>query len=358
MPDPAEERAAYKERLARAEAEALADADPHSQEWYAQIGTPLETPAFPEGADATPVVASDQLEIDEPEAPVAESPQEETPAEDVTPEELKGQIEALKAQLAEKETFIGRQGSEVGALRASIDELSRQLAEQPVRAPIQQGPQILVTQDLIDSDPAQATLIAYRQNDERALSLAFEAWKDVDPFAAASWRSDAILERERSAWQEEFASLRSEISTVSAPVQQQQEQRVWQDAFSLVSQEHPEFVSNATRILEDVAPRYPHLVGSLATGDAAAKAEILKALYVLDRAQNPEAVRAELAEAAAAAAAEEAATRAAAAPVVGQTTAGQPGREPTYEEQEKEAYRQRLGGRVSLDRGWTRRQAA
>lgn len=346
MPDPAEQRAAYKEALARAEAAAVE---------YTE-----ETPAIPE--DAVPVVASDQI----PE--VVETPAEEVVAEETSTEpeavvqteaELRAELEALRERLAEKDTFIGRQSSEVGELREAINALTQRMDTPPQ---IQVQPQhVAVTQDLIDTDPAYATIKAYEQKDERALQAAYAAWEFAEPAKAAVWLAEERFKERENALRAELEATRSQVQTIAASSQEAAQKteadRQWKDAFTVVGKEHPGFLENAERILSEVAPRFPHLVETLASGDATVKAEVLTALYVIDRQNNtdPETVRQQLEEAAAEASAEAQATRAAAAGVVTQATAGQANQEKSWEEQEQDRYKQRLASGVDIRRNWTGR---
>lgn len=353
MPDPAVERAAYREALARAEAAAQAEAEGE---------TPVTPEAPVELGEAVPVIASDQVVL--PVQDVEPTEEVETPAVETalqSEEQLREHIAALEARLAEKDTFIGRQSGEVGELRAAIDELTQRIDAKPAPTIQVPGPQFTITQDMIDNDPGGATEAAFKQGNEPVLHAAYEAWKMEDPATAAVWLAEKKAEQREAALREEFQKTRSELEAAALPAQKAAEeaavQKTWADAFGLVGQEHPEFIAHAARILEEVAPQYPDVVAQLATGNAATKAQVLKLLYRADRGDNPAAIR-ELEDAAAAAAAEEAATRLAAAGVVGQTTVGGTARELTLEEQEQERYRQRIAGGISLEKGWTGRKAS
>lgn len=317
-----------------------------------------ETPdAATELADSTPVAASDQPLAAEPEAVEAEDTSEQQeavapPAQTV--EELQAEIEKLNARLEEKDTFIGRQSSDVGELRKIVDELSARVSAQPVQS-AQQAPQVAITQDLIDTNPMYATQLAYEQKNDAALKIALEAWKDEDPFAAASWRSDRLLEARQAEWEAKLAERDKKLEQLAEPVAQNAEQAQWNAAFLEVKKTHPDFIENAERLLEEVAPQYPALAKTLATGDASEKAEALKILYSLDKFGNPEQVRQDLEREASEAAAEAAASRAAAGVVSGQTTVGEQTVDKTDEELEQDRYISRMDNKPSLSRGWTGR---
>jgi len=158
----------------------------------------------------------------------------------------------------------------------------------------------------------------------------------------------------------ELEATRAEIAQVKEPIAQQSAQAAdrdaWTDAFTQMRTAHPEFLDVAEKLLTEVAPQYPKTAQRIADGDTADKVEGLTLLYNAYRSSNPDAVRAELEQAAAAAAAEAAANAGGAAVVSGQTTAGQ-GSEVTKtpEQLEQERYRARQDAKASLDRGWTGR---
>ena len=343
MADPADQNAAFRDALARAEASGV---------WVDDDG--VETPVLPAGA--VEVVASDQQPVETSEV-AEETPAEPEAVEVVSEAQLREQIAALEARLAEKDTFIGRQSSEVGELRDVVNELSQRV-DAPRLAPQPQQP---VTQADIDNDPAEAAERAFNQKDMRALALAVEEWKNIDPFSAASWRADKIWEAKERELREQFEATQNQVNTIVASSQEAAKQtetnRQWADALNAVSAEHPEFRSDSVRILEEVAPQYPNLFAALATGDTAAKTEALKALYVIDRQSktDPETVRQQLEEAAAEATAEANTSRQLAAVVGGQTTAGRDGVTLTYEQQEIERAKTRIGGGVDIRKNWTGR---
>lgn len=357
---------AYRESVARAEAAAV----------EVQVDDQGRTPervVAPEVAEAVLVQASDQpLQPEETPGTPATAVVEETPvvgppveAEEpqLTPEQQR--IAQLEAQLAEKEAMIGRQSAEVGQVRQEIASLREEFATRAAEPTAPVAAPIVITQDMIEDDPARATQIAYQQNDAAALERAFTVWKEIEPFEAASWRSDTLA-------QQREAAIRAEIQK-DRERQAAEQQRAadtnaaWNGAMQDVAAVHADFLqvdpttgkSNAERLLTEVAPQYPEVLAILRDGDRQAKGNALKLLYAADRANrtDPAAVQRQLEEAAAAAAAEEAAARAAAATVVGQPTAGQDPVALTDEQREQAAYAERAGHRPSLARGWTGRTA-
>jgi chromosome segregation ATPase len=368
MPDIADDRAAFREAMARAEAASGIERDAAGNEINGiEAIVRGETPvAIPELEGAVPVQASDQPLTTEPVAPEAPGTpvqQQEAPAppaEPLTVEQLQQQLAAAQARLEEKDSFIGRQSGEVGELRQAVTEMQERLstvqAQQVPQAPAQT---IQITQELIDNDPATAVQAAFAQQDEQALQYAFAAWREVDGDLANAWLTDRKLEQQQKAFDAKLAEVQAKVDATTAPLAQSAaeaaNQQQWTAAFDEVKATRPDFLENAERLLTEVAPQYPDIANVLAAGDAKAKAQALSALYALDKMGNPQAVQAQLQEAANEAVTEAAAARAAAGVVTGQTTAGQPSDTKTPEELEQKAYITRMQNKASLSRGWTGR---
>lgn len=347
MPDYDGGREAFREAVRVAEEAALA----------AEQETPS---ALPEMEGAEPVQASDQpLTLPDAEPAVADTPAEETQtaAEQAAERLLAGKYktpEELEAAYQELQSAFGRQGQEIGELRTAFEQFSATQAT-PAPAPV------AITPELIDTDPQRATLLAYAQKNEQALHLAFEQWKDIDPFTAGAWLNERRMEQAEQAHRAEMEQLRAELQSVRQPQEAAQQEQEWRAAMNDVAAQHPDFLASAERIISEVAPKYPNIIGPLASGDRKAKAEILTALYAIDRASNtdPAALSQQLQEEAARAA-EEARLAREGATVVTQATAGLGSDEPelTPEQKEAQRYLQRFQSRVSLDKGWTGRSGA
>ena len=364
MPDIADDRAAYAEAMRRAEEAAGITRDASGNEVYADEETPVATPEL---QDAVPVSASDQpLNPVEPaaEADTSEEQQEqveETPVAELTIEQAQVEIARLTERLEAKDSMIGRQSTEVGELRTRLEQLERFAAQ---AQPAPQAPQMAITQDMIDADPGRAVQIAFAQKNDQVLEIAFNAWKDEDPFAAASWRADRLLERQQEAFEARLKETQQQIQAATAPLAKSAENAEWSEAFVEMQRQYPDFLkvdestgkTQAQSLLEEVAPQFPAVAKLIAEGDAATKVQGLKLLYGEARLGSPEQIAAELQKAADDAAAETAATRAAAGVVATQATVGQGSAvELTEEQQEVEAYKSRMTGKPSLARGWTGR---
>ena len=64
------------------------------------------------------------------------------------------------------------------------------------------------------------------------------------------------IEQAAAAQRAEFEALKAEIESVKAPQAQQAVRDEWQKAFSIVQKDHEDFLTNAERILVEVAPQY------------------------------------------------------------------------------------------------------
>ena len=364
MPDIADAHAAFQKAKLRAESAAGITRDGEGNEVYSSEETPVVTPEL---QDATPVVASDQEQLaTEPVVEETVDTSEQQEVEQVatpTVEELQAQIAIAEARLAEKENMIGRQSTEVGEVRQQMAELQAQISA--LQTPITPPATIQITQELIDTRPDVATQAAYTQRNDQALQIAFDAWKEIDPFTASTWLSDKKLEQVQAAHKAELEQIEKRFETVAAPLAETAEQQQWKLAFDEVRTKHPDvFIADpetgqtgaeALITAAGTRPEYETFKNLLQDGDASAKAAALSALYALEKMGNPQALQKQLEEEAKAAADEVAAARLAAGAVTAQTTAGQPGEQKTAEELEQEQYLVRQKSKPSLARGWTGR---
>lgn len=379
MPDIADDNAAYRDAMARAEAASGIERDADGNETNGiEAIVSGQTPApTSEPVVAVPVQASDQPLPPDPVTPAVPA-ETDTPVQEAAPvvpaaplsvEELSQQLAVATARLEEKDSFIGKQSTDVGELRQTVSELSARLDAQQTRT-VQPSvaATTVVTQELVDTNPALAAEAAYAQGDENALRFVMEQWKDVDAFSAASWRDDKLREQQQKAFDVKLAEQEKKIAAVAVPAAesaaQSADQQQWKDALDEVKGKYPEvFVADAEgntpaqRLLEAAGsrPEYAAFKELLQTGDAPAKAAALSALYALEKVGNPAEFKAQLEADAQEAAAAAAAARAGASAVNGQTTAGQGGELKTEEELEADAVISRMRSKPSLSKGWTGR---
>lgn len=350
---------AYREALRKAEENAI-QTDANGE--VIERETPDSTPEL-EGA--VPVQASDQPLDTE---PVVTETVEETPVETDTSEQQQetlfaGKYKSLEdlekahVELQQKLGDPNRLDLENRRLQEQLDALSAKIDQAQTVTP--QAPAVPITQEFIDNDPQRATLLAFEQKNQAALEIAFDQWKEYDPFNASQWLTDRRLAVQREELEAKIAESQKALDEKTAPLAAQQEEQAqnlaWSQAFDTAKSGRPDFIENAERLLAEVAPLHPSLLPNLQSADPKVKADALIALYAIDKIGNPEAVAAQLGEKAKEAATDAANALAAGAVVSGQTTSGQTAVEKSDEELEAEAYIARMGRQPSLSRGWTGR---
>lgn len=358
-----DDAAAYREAIRRAEEGAeVTDSNGDVVE--------QETPdALAELAEAVPVQASDQPLDTEPADSPEEQPEEVADTSEQQQEEqetlLAGKYKTLEdlerahLELQQKLGDPNRLDLENRRLQEKLDELSSKIDAAQAQPVAPQAPAVQITQDLIDADPQRATVLAFEQGNQAALQIAFEQWKEYDPFTASQWLTDQRLAEQRRDLEAKLAEATKAVEEKTAPLAQQQAEQqqtiAWAQAFDVAKSGRPDFIENAERLLSEVAPQHPSYLPLLQSSDPQVKADALVALYAIDKIGNPEKVAAQLGERAKEAAHADAAALAAGSVVSGQTTAGQPAAELSYEEQEQQSYIARRGTKPSLSRGWTGR---
>lgn len=361
-----DDRSAYREAMLRAEQAAGYERDEQGNESY--TGETPDLTAELEGA--VPVQASDQpLEPEPVETDTSEQQPEAPEAPEVveTVDERDARIAELEARLAEKDNFIGRQSTEIGDLRSAVDEI-RAAQNTPAAPPAQLMP---VTAEDIMYDAEGATKRAFenakvtQSANDPVLARAYAAWEEEDKASAKLWLAEQQREADRAAYEQKLAALEERITTATAPIAKQEANNEWNTAFLEMQKTYGDFLTvdetgktQALRLLEEEAPKFPAIARMIAEGDAATKVQGLTLLMGQSKLGNPELLQKELQDAAATATAEAEAARAAAGVVTSQATAGQ-GSEPekSYSEREAEAYASRQRARPSLSRGWTGRGA-
>lgn len=200
-------------------------------------------------------------------------------------------LQALRAA-AEAQRHVGSVHQEIGQLRQQMEDMAN-------RQPQMVTPQTPVTQDLIDSNPAAATELAYTQQNQVALRAAFEAWKMEEPTDAALWYSQKQIEAVNQQWEERYSQLAQQVQ----PLQQQQADNVFAQGIRQLHaadpQVHDRIVEGAAHLPEEVAGA---LYTLLETGTPDQKLGAYKALAELTKAPaspaTPDEVRAQAREAA------------------------------------------------------------
>lgn len=371
MPDIADDRAAFREAMARAEAASGIERDADGNETNGiEAILSGKTSDANELKGAVPVAASEQPLVSGETAPVVDTSSEEqaaTPPQTV--EELIAEREKLIAQVEEQKLMIGRQSTEVGESRERMAVIEAELAGiRAAQAVEPAAPAIQITPELIETNPALAAQAAFEQKNQSVLEAAWNAWDAEGDGSAKLWLAERRAEQREAELRAEIAATREKIEQIEAPLAKQTaeatEQAQWREAFDTVREKHPDVfqpdadgksIAESLILAAGTKPEYGAFREMLQTGDGPTKAAALSALYALERIGDPQGIATQLAEAAREAEVEAAAARVAAGAVTGQTTSGQPGEQKTEEEQEQEGYIRRQKDKPSLAKGWTGR---
>lgn len=177
----------------------------------------------------------------------------------------------------ELEQFKGRQSSELNELRQALEERLTSF-EQQVQRPV--TPLTPVTQDLIDSNPAAATELAYQQGNQASLAAAFEAWEEMQPARAAAWVAEKKMEALNQEWSERYSQLEQKLT----PVQQQAQKNELAAGIGRLREQYPdlqEFVQ--TPEFADLAEKIPLAKQALEAGDPEGVVSAVETVYLVHR---------------------------------------------------------------------------
>ncbi len=251
----------------------------------AKAGAATEEPAVVEETPAE-VVAEEVPAEERPrtaDGTFAAKEVEETPAEKLyagkykTPDELERAYQELQS-------LAGRQGSEVAELRQAFEARLSQIDERlatPVAPPVQ------ITSDLIETNPAYAAQLAYEQDNGTAFQIAFQAWKEEDPFSASTWASGKQTETQlaeiRAEYETKLNGLQSQLTPVAQSAQVQQ-------VNSLIGQAEAQTPGLSAFIASDkvaaVAQEFPEEAQLLISGTPDQKVRSLQKLFLIDGGRN------------------------------------------------------------------------
>lgn len=198
-------------------------------------------------------------------------------AGDIEPDDLQAYLDrfggdqekALRAAV-EAQKLIGRQGQELGELRAlaqevaargldgapqpqyDVDEVSMWLADNPTRIP-------------------EVAEHAFYSGNEDIMNAAVAQWKEIDPSTASKFERWTIAQQ-----------VRAELSAESQT--REQASADWNQAAATFAANHEDLDSVAPQMLT-LAKQYPNIVQILRTGTPEAKTEVLDFLYTKARSQ-------------------------------------------------------------------------
>lgn len=258
---------------------------PGDEAVLAQIRGDEPEQAAPEAA-AEPAAEAEpeNTEADErprnPDGTFAKKQQEEEPQEELILGKFKT-AEDLARAYQELELFKGRQQSEIGELRQALEERLESF-EQRVQQPV--TPHTPVTQDLIDSNPALATQLAWQQGNIDLARAALEQWKIEEPFDAAIWVGEVRQAQREAERQRELEELRAQV----APVQQQAQQNELKNeltvGISRLREQYPDladFVQSPEFV--ELAEQIPLAKKALAEGTPSEGVSAIETLYLIHR---------------------------------------------------------------------------
>ena len=268
MPDPADDRAAFLEAMRRAEAASGIERDDQGREVngidaYVDGETPVATPEL---QGAVPVQASDQPLTTEPvvevEAPdTSEQQQEEQNALLAGKYKSLEELEKAHLELQQKLGDPERLDLENRRLQEKLDELSARIDAAQAQPVAPQAPAVPITQELIDSDPQRATILAFSQGNQAALEIAFAQWEEYDERTANKWLTQQMLADQERKFEAKLAETKKALDEKTAPLAQQQAEQqqsiAWAQAFDKAKAGRPDFIDNAERLLAEVAPLHP-----------------------------------------------------------------------------------------------------
>lgn len=254
------------------EAAPEAEGTPAEEESPAETPVAVETDTVEESADADAREEQAARARDEKGRFVStteEEPEEETAQEQAerllagkykTPEDLERAYTELQARL-------GQQGSELGELRSALEERLAGI-EQTVSRP--QAPSNW--DDLIDEDPARATMLAYQQGDQYTLQRAAQAWNDVAPGAPAVWAENQRLQQQM---EERFAQLEQSVN----PVAKEAEEAKFGRALNQFLGDKPDF-DEKVPLMQEMLATDPYIREVLKSDSVEARLAALDYVYV------------------------------------------------------------------------------
>lgn len=216
--------------------------------------------------------------LEEAPAAVAETVSEQEPAQpDPVQEYLAkydGDTEKALRAAAEAQSLIGRQGSELGAIRQEIQALRQQFEPQ---AP--EGPQYVEVDDNLVSwaheiaaseNAAQGAEWAL-QHQPMLYDTIIQGWAAVDPVSANRFETVKALQAQQ-------AQIYQQLQPVVAPVVRQQAQDQFTAAWVKVKNETPDLDAVTPQLLQ-VAEQNPELLVVLQNGTQEARERVIRSLY-------------------------------------------------------------------------------
>jgi hypothetical protein len=175
-----------------------------------------------------------------------------------------GDAAAALKDAVEAQKVIGRQGSELGDLRQAVEQIQATQAKPRV----DQGS----FQTLIENDPAQATVLAWKAGDTAMTGIALQAWQEENPFAASQWVTDQRIQELQS----QFAQ---QLQSTTEPLQQRVAGQDFQEALTIFARANPD-LDQYVGTMQTIAEESPRILRILAEDPSTeAKMEVYDFLY-------------------------------------------------------------------------------
>lgn len=184
---------------------------------------------------------------------------------------------ALKA-LQDSQSFIGKQGSELGELRKQVEAL--EAARQAQQVIPQAPPPWMPYQNDIDENPQGLVFEAMQRGDGQTMHAALKAWGEEAPFEAAMFASNLqmqMAEEERRMAQAQQAPA----------YEQQAPEPTLEDAMRDVATRNPDIEKYLPKVGE-VAGEFPSLRGLMERGTPLEKAQAFEELVKIARSRDTE----------------------------------------------------------------------
>ena len=179
---------------------------------------------------------------------------------------------ALRA-LGDSQSMIGRQGNELGQLRAEMAQM-RQALEQGFSQP-QQPQYVGPYMNQIDENPSGLAMEALERGDGRTLEAAMRAWGEYEPFEAATFLMTL----------QQQAAQAAQFQQAPAPTPLPQQGPTIEAAMAQVVQRHPDVEKYLPQV-EQVAQEFPTLRDSMRSGPPVAQAQAFEELLKIAKARS------------------------------------------------------------------------
>lgn len=193
-----------------------------------EVASETEQPTEAEGSPAEPAAATASERPRDPET--GQFLPKET-AEEQSERLLAGKYrstEQLEQAYLEAQSLLGSLRNDQGELRSQLEQLTEAIASQQQPRPVQDFEQLLAT------DPQQATLYALTVGDQQAYDRAKQEWNELAPGAPALWEQNLQM-------QQRLNELEAKVTGIAAPVAEQQNTRVVADVWRSLAQQIPDF---------------------------------------------------------------------------------------------------------------------